>query len=300
MSSLNQVRYFLEVARAASIREASERLNIAPSALSRQIQTLEASLGMPLFERRPRGMVLTPAGEVYSRYAQAIALESDRVRTELEELRGLRRGRVRVYTVEGIVADMLTRLIGEFHEKLPGISFRLVTTGTDDVVAAVREGLADIGISFNAQPDTAVRFVRRFSDPLVALVHPAHPLADRGAVRFREILPFRLGVPEPGFGIRRLIDDECRRLGVSILPALETNSIEALRGFARSGAGVTLMSSQSSTRELAQGLVCKVGLQEPALLRSTLDVGVLAGRRLPNAASEFLAALDRIFSGHGG
>lgn len=294
--SFNQVRYFLEVARAASIREASERLNIAPSALSRQIQNLEEDLGMPLFERRPRGMVLTPAGEVYSRYAQAIALETDRVRTELEELRGLRRGRVRVYTVEGIVSDVLTRLIAEFNEKLPGISFRLVTTGTDDVVAAVREGHADLGISFNAQPDAAVRFVRRIRDPLIALVHPDHPLAARGSVRFRDILPYRLGVPEPGFGIRRLIDDECRRLGVSLQPALETNSIEALRGFARSGAGVTLMSSQSSTRELAQGLVRNVGLDEPALLQSTLDVGVLAGRRLPSAVTEFLAALDRIFS----
>ncbi|MEP9379907.1 LysR family transcriptional regulator [Aquabacter sp. CN5-332] len=297
--SFNQVRYFLEVARAASIREASERLNIAPSALSRQIQNLEEDLGMPLFERRPRGMVLTPAGEVYSRYAQAIALETDRVRTELEELRGLRRGRVRVYTVEGIVSDVLTRLIAEFNEKLPGISFKLVTTGTDDVVAAVREGHADLGISFNAQPDAAVRFVRRIRDPLIALVHPDHPLAGRGSVRFAEILTYRLGVPEPGFGIRRLIDDECRRLGASLQPALETNSIEALRGFARSGAGVTLMSSQSSTRELAQGLVRNVGLDEPALLRSTLDVGVLAGRRLPSAVTEFLAALDRIFAVRG-
>jgi len=293
--SLNQVRYFLEVARAASIREASERLNIAPSALSRQIQNLEEDLGVPLFERRPRGMVLTPAGEVYARYAQAITLETDRVRSELEELQGLRRGRVRVYTVEGIVSDILTRVIAEFHEKLPGISFKLVTTGTDDVVAAVREGHADLGISFNAQPDAAVRFVRRIRDPLIALVHPSHPLGDT-TVRFSQILHFRLGVPEPGFGIRRLIDDECRRLGVSFLPALESNSIEALRGFARSGAGVTLMSSHSSTRELAQGLVRRVHLNEPALLQSTLDVGVLAGRRLPSAVSEFLVALERAFS----
>ena len=180
---MSGLRYFLAVARTGSIAAASAQLNVAASAISRQIANLEAELDCVLFERRPRGMVLTPAGEVYSRYAQAIALETDRVRTELEELRGLRRGRVRVYTVEGIVSDVLTRLIAEFNEKLPGISFRLVTTGTDDVVAAVREGHADLGISFNAQPDAAVRFVRRIRDPLIALVHPDHPLAARATSR---------------------------------------------------------------------------------------------------------------------
>lgn len=294
--SPNQIRYFLEIARAASIREASERLNIAPSALSRQMRNLEESLGVTLFERRPRGMVLTPAGEVYARYAQVIALETDRVQSELEELQGLRRGRVRIYTVEGIVSDVLTEVIADFSAKLPGIGFKVVTSGTDDVIDAVREGQADVGISFHGQPDAAVRFVRRIRDPLVALVHPDHPLARRERMRFSELLPFRLGMPEPGFGIRRLIDDQCRRLGISVQPGLESNSIEALRGFARSGAGVTLMSSHSSMREVSMGLIRMVALDEPPLLQSTLDVGVLAGRRLPSAVSEFLTVLDRVFA----
>lgn len=172
--SVNPVRYFVEVVRSGSIREASERLNVAPSALSRQIRNLEYELGVPLFERRPRGMELTAAGEIYARYAQTVILEADRVRSELEELRGLRRGVVRVATVEGVVADMLTKVVASFRDKFPGVRFNLITTGTDEVIALVRDGKSDVGISFHAQPDAAVRFVRRTRDPLAALVHPGH------------------------------------------------------------------------------------------------------------------------------
>ncbi len=186
--SINAIRYFLEVVRSGSIREASERLNVAPSALSRQIQNLELELNMPLFERKPRGMVLTAAGEVYARYSQTVILEDDRVRSDLEELRGLRRGVVRIATVEGVVADMLTAVVAAFRAQNPGIRFNLVAMGTDDVVASVRDGRTDIGISFHAQPDAAVRFVRRQRDPLSALVHPDHALAGREQITLLEIL----------------------------------------------------------------------------------------------------------------
>jgi DNA-binding transcriptional LysR family regulator len=291
--SLSQIRYFVEVSRTGSIREASERLNIAPSALSRQIQNLEHEIGLPLFERRPRGMSLTPAGEIYLRYARAIGLETDRVRHELEELRGLRRGIVRVYTVEGIVSDILTNVIAEFRAKHPGIAFSLVTIGTDDVVAAVRDGHADIGVSFHGQPDFAVRFVRRIRDPLRALVHPAHPLARRRQVTLAELLSLPVALPQPGFGIRRLIDEQCRRLGLSIEPALETNSIEALRGFARSGAGVSMLPSNSFQREIRLNLVAGIPITDRALNQCSMDISVLSGRRLPAAVTEFLAVLER-------
>ncbi len=289
-------RYFLEVVRCGSIRVASARLNVVPSALSRQIQNLETELGVPLFERRPRGMALTAAGEVYARYAQAVTLENDRMRSDLEELRGLRRGIVRIATVEGVVADLITNVIAKFRAKHPGIRFNLITLGTDHVVAAVRDNRVDIGVSFHAQPDAAVRFVRRFRDPLMALVHPDNPLATRRKVALREVLSMPIAVPESGFGIRRLIDEQCRRLGESLVPALETNSIEALRGFVRSGAGVTFLPGNSFQREIRQGEAVSIPLADRLLNQCSMDFGVLAGRYLPTAISQFLTLLDLEFS----
>ncbi len=289
----HSIQSFVEVVRCGSIREASERLNIAPSALSRQIRNLEDELGVPLFERKPRGMTLTAAGEIYARYAQIVSLEADRVRSELADLQGLRRGVVRIATIEGIVSDIMTKVMASFREDYPGIRFSLVTTGTDDVISAVSSSTVDIGVSFHAQPDAAVRFVQRIRDPLAALLRPGHPLARRPQVSLTEVLSYPVATPEPGFGIRRLIDEQCRRLGQSLVPALETNSIEALRGFARSGVGITMLPGMSYQREVRAGEVVAVAITDRALNQCSMDISVLAGRRLPTAISQFLSRLER-------
>jgi DNA-binding transcriptional LysR family regulator len=291
--SLVQIRYFLEVARSGSIREASERLHVAASALSRQIQNIEQELGMQLFERKARGMELTPAGEIYARYARSMSLETDRVRSEIEDLRGIKRGLVKVHSVEGVIADVMTSAIARFQEMHPGVRFRLTACGTDDVITAVREGVTDIGVSFNAQPDADVHFVRRIPDPLVAIVHHGHVLASRRETSFFSVLSHAVAIPESGFGIRRLLDDACRVKGVSLTPALETNSIEALRGFARSGAGVAILPSTSSRLELKHGGVVSIPFTDAPLNSATMDLSVLAGRKLPMAANAFISVLER-------
>ena len=286
------LRYFLEIVRSGSLREASERLNVAASALSRQVRKLEHEAGMALFERGPRGMVLTGAGEAYARYARAVALEHDRVRAELAEIRGLRRGTVRVASVEGLVADVLPLAIAGFLATHRGMRVKLTTLGTDDVIAAVRDGEADVGVSFHARADAAVRCVRRVRDPLVAVVHPAAPLAARRRLTLSEALQGPLALPEPGFGIRRLVDDEARRLGVVVQPLLETNSIEALRSFARSGAGLSLLPRRSCGGDVTAGRVVPLPMAEPALRGASTDLSVLAGRRLPGAIDAFVHRVE--------
>lgn len=290
---LSQLRYFIEVAQAGSVREAGERLNVASSALSRQIQNLEHELGTELFERRPRGMTLTAAGEIYLSYARTALMESERVRSELDALRGLRRGTIRVFTVEGVIADALTSAIARFRSDFPGISFKLIATGATEVIAAVRDGQADVGVSFNAQPHPLVTFVRRFLEPVVAIVHPEHELARMKQVSFAELLALPIGIPEVGFGIRRLVDDQCQRLGLSVKPMLETNSIEALRGFARSGAGVSILPPRSIQREIDLDLLKPVPISDPAMRHSSIDVSVLSGRQLPTAVSAFISVLEK-------
>ena len=125
----DHIRFFLEVAKSGSVREASERLNIAASALSRQIQNLEHRVGVPLFERKPRGMALTAAGEIFVRYARAVALETDRLSSELDELRGIRRGKIRIATVEGVVADILIDVMADFRRRHDGVVFDLLIVG---------------------------------------------------------------------------------------------------------------------------------------------------------------------------
>ncbi|UZD71612.1 LysR family transcriptional regulator [Brucella sp. JSBI001] len=101
------LRYFLEVARTGSITEASAQLNVSGSAISRQISRLEAELAVELFERRPRGMVLSPAGELLVKHVRRIALDTERALADVREMRGPQRGLVRVATYEGFAVDAL-------------------------------------------------------------------------------------------------------------------------------------------------------------------------------------------------
>ena len=105
------LRYFLEVVRCGSITEASKRLNVAISAISRQIARLEDLLGMVLFERRPRGMVLSAAGEVLAAHARKSALEADRVVSDILALQGQRSGNVRLASTEGFAVEYLPHVI---------------------------------------------------------------------------------------------------------------------------------------------------------------------------------------------
>src|SRR5690606_39005433 len=123
-------RYFYEVAITASLRKASERLHIATSAISRKIQLLEEQLGADLFERVPQGMVLTQVGEVYFEHIQHIMQEEERVRSEVDALKGLQRGHVRIISVEGAVADFIVRAFEEFRRSYTGVCSDIKVDGS--------------------------------------------------------------------------------------------------------------------------------------------------------------------------
>src|SRR5487761_2048290 len=101
------LRYFTETLRLGSIRRASEVLHVTPSAISRQIALLEQNFGAPLFERHALGMRLTAAGEVFARQAHSTLRDFDRLRSDLDDLQNLRRGVVRISSMEGAVSGLL-------------------------------------------------------------------------------------------------------------------------------------------------------------------------------------------------
>ncbi len=286
-----QLRYFHEVARAGTIRKASERLNVAASALSRQIQQLEHQVGMALFDRNSQGMRLTPAGEIYARHAKLVMLDEEQARNELAELKGLKRGVVRVVSAEGMVSDYLMQTIAAFRAAYPGVSFHLGVLGTDDIIKAIRNGDADIGVAFNGRLEAEIEFRLQIFDRLCAVCAPSHPIAKRKSINLRDVLGYPLAVPVTGFGIRALIDEACRISRLQLKPALLTNCIDALRAFASSGSGLSVITQLSIRRELASGQLCAVPLTNPALRHSSIDVMVLSARRQPPAVETFLKQL---------
>lgn len=291
MTAQAPLRYFLEVARAGSIRAAAERLHLAPSALSRHIQRLEEELGARLLERRARGVVLTDAGAIYARYAMDATHAFQRVQSELEMLRGLQRGHVHVAAVEGVIADLLARAVAQFRRQFSGVTFSITAMGTDEVSRAVREGDTDIGLAFYAEPHDNLCFIERTPDPVCAVLASDHPLAGHDSLSLTDVMDEPLAIPVSTFGIRHMIDAECRNLHRPIVPALETNSIETMRGFARDGAGITFLTRISVWRDLVAGRLVAVPLADASFPKATNDLIVLADRDLPLAVARFVEFL---------
>jgi DNA-binding transcriptional LysR family regulator len=292
----NALRYFLQVAQSGSIRVAAEKLNVAPSAISRHIQNLEQELGLPMFERNARGVSLTEAGELYVRHARTVFMDRERVRLEIDDLKGLRRGHIRITTIDGIVAGPLSNATSSFRKLHPGVTISLQSTSTEMVNRAVREGEADVGIAYQSTPVEGINIVLQLLDPLLLVVSPNHQLAGRSIVDVRETLDYPLALPESTFGIRMLINAACRAERIALKPSLETNSIEALRGFAMSGAGVTMLHGLSITREVELGMLKGIPFRQSILQRAWIEISTQEGRQLPTIVEHFTEHLKTTFS----
>lgn len=283
------IRYFREVYRLRSIRQASTVLNVAPSAVSRQILRLEQMVGMPLFERLPRGVAPTEAAEVLARFSRNFLLDVEHVRGEIDALRGLNRGHIRIISNEGLIAYLLNRTIAAFRRKFPGITYELVVAGTDTAARNLCEGTADVGFVFNAEPNQQLSYAAQIRDPLCAVMAPGHPLAHASILKMTDILDHATGIPEKNFGIRRMIDAVLSAEKLQLSPMLVTNSIEALKGFARYSGGLTFLPSLPIRRELDRRVLVSIPIAQESFQCSTHDICVLAGRRLPVAVEAFVA-----------
>jgi DNA-binding transcriptional LysR family regulator len=231
MNHLRFLKYFDEVARAGSIRAAAERLHVAPSAVNRRIQDLEEELGLALFERLPRGMRLTAGGELFVHYVRSRQAELDKVRSEIEELQGLRRGSVKLVASQALAPAVMPRAVAGFRQRHPLVEFNVRIGDHLQALAALRAFETDLALVFNLAPDPDIEVLAQFEQRLVATMHRSHPLAQRpGGLRLRDCVDYPLVLPNREAGGRQLLEGFLARSSVKLRPAVESNSFEFLRG----------------------------------------------------------------------
>lgn len=285
---LSTIRYFCEVARSRSIREASERLHVATSALSRQIAQLEDELGQALFERHARGMTLTEAGEIAHAQFREMLVQIDSVPGQLDELKELRRGKLRIIAVEGAVAYLLATAVGDFHSLYPGVELEITTAGTSDAIAEILQDKADVFIALNALPNAEIRILAEISEPLYAVVGSKHALWNATTCSLRQLSNMRYGCLTEAHGSRQLLDQALHKLGIKPRPILVSNSVEALKAFARTAGGITFMPQFAVQREVQAGELRLIPIIERKLLTSSLGIGVRKHRRIRRATQELI------------
>lgn len=283
------LRYFLEVVRCGSISEASTRLNVASSAISRHIAHLEELLGASLFDRHARGMEPSAAGELLAVHAIKSAHDAERVVHDVLALQGMRRGRVRIAATEGFSMEFLPRVISDFARLHPRIQFHLGVYPPAESTRRILLGDADIGIVMSRGAEKDIKIEHLQPSPVMAVMRKTHPLATFKQLSVVQLLPYPLALPEPDTTVRQLFDIACSRQQLNVEPLLTSSYISSLLGFLRHEAqGITISGEISVRYQVERGELVAVRLKDRGLDLRNIEVQTLVGRTLSRTAQVFL------------
>ena len=285
MKHLRTITCVSEIARAGSIRRAAERLNLTPSALTRQIQDLEYELGTPIFERLPQGMRLNAAGELFVRHVRDQVADLDRVRSQIADLSGVRRGHVSLACSQAFLTQLVPEEVEAYRALFPQVGFMVQVRDHAQAVTSLAAFEADLALILQPPPSAELHPLFSGHQTLYALMRRGHPLAaETGPVRLRECLAHPLALPDHSLAIRHHIAHALARRGVELRPVVESGSLEFLRNL--------------TLREDLVSLQIPSGIPQDPRLHSrpidardltpmTLVLAQLRGRSLSVAAAKF-------------
>ena len=281
-------RHFVAVATMGSVRAASRQLNVAASAISRQIGLLEAQLGIGLFERHSRSLALTEAGMELLRGLQAASQTHEGTLDLLASLKGITRGRVSIAVVESLSISFLPDLLITFSRKFPGVQAAITVAGSDKVTELVREREADVGVTFNpsALEGLTVEFERGI--PLGATMAPSHALATSKSLTLAQCMEHPIAWPARELSIRLILD---RALGARTARherLFECNSLRLMAALARDGGCIAFQTLFGIERDIAEKTLVFIPLADRKLPPSRLTLVHRPGLDRKTAAGAFL------------
>ncbi|NNU50708.1 LysR family transcriptional regulator [Rhizobium sp. WYCCWR 11279] len=246
------LRYIDEVARQGSIRKAAKTLHVAASAVNRYILDLEEELQAPIFERLPRGLKLTSSGEILIQHIRETLQAHQRMRAQIQSLKGLNRGEVVLATMATLAAGRIAEIVAAYREKHPQVSLRIMVGDRTTVAEMVALGQADLAIAYNLPDDTRLQRAAEFRHALGAVVAPAHPLANRKTVRMSDCLLYPLVLADRSLSLREVVEATAPARA-TLVPVVETNSMELMKRLARTTPHITFLNRLDVDREMATG-----------------------------------------------
>jgi DNA-binding transcriptional LysR family regulator len=291
------LRYFDAIRRYRSIREAARQLHVASSAVNRQLLKLEAEIGTPLFERLPSGLSLTAAGEAFARHVITVLQDARRFDSEMDSLRGIRRGEISIVTVEGLNTSLLPLVIESMLTRYPAIRFKVNTAGSAAIQRMVVDGDADLGIAFSLPHTELLQQLAVGRFQLGAIMAPEHPLAGEASVTFAQCARYPLLLGNARLSIGGLLEPLIRRYAKPLQNVLESDSIELMRRLAARNHGIGFQTRLGLERDLVDGALAYVPLRTPRALVSELGVYARAGRTMTPALDAFVRMLAEAIAG---
>ncbi len=285
---IRQLKAFMAIADARTFTAAAQRIHYTQAALSMQIKQLEREVGVPLFTRMPRRVVLTEAGERLLGRAQHILREHDAALAELAELAGAERGRLRLGSASGMVsADSLPAILKKLRKAHPHAEVSVTSGTSEELVKKILAGETDAAfISLPVQARN-VETELLSQDQLVAIASPRHALASQRVVSAFALAGEKLILGERGGNTRRLIDEFFAEAGLKPTVAMELSRQQAIKNMVAADMGVGIVPLSVARDEVERGKLVRWWI-EGARINWEMGLARLSGGYLSPVCQTFI------------
>ena len=253
---IKQLKAFVAIAETKTFTAAAKRVEVTQAAVSMQIRQLEESLGVPLFTRTPRRVILTEAGERLLKRARNILREHDSALEEIAELAGAEFGRLRIGSASAVFAtEQLPAILKQLKEDYPNAKISVVSGTSQALIDKIQHG--DIDVAFVSLPVEDANIITQLldSDEIVAIAHPSHPLAGESHVSTDVLMIEPLILGEKGGNTRRMIDGFFKTTEIEPNIVMELSRQEAINRMVENNMGVGISGAKSAAEDIKNGKI---------------------------------------------
>ena len=293
---IRQLKAFVAIAEAKTFTAGARRTNVTQAAVSMQIRQLEEEVGVPLFTRTPRRVILTEAGEKLLERARKILREHDSAIAEIAEIAGAEYGRLRIGSASAMFATaQLPAILQKLKEKFPNAEVTVSSGTSQFLVDKILHGEIDIAFVSLPVDNTNITTELLFSDEIVAIAHPKHPLAKQKFISAAALAGEHLILGEKGGNTRRMIDDFFAAANVQPNVMMELNRQTAINRMVENQMGVGIAGAKTITRDVKDGKLTS-WMIEGAEIKWDLGLARLRGGYFSPIAREFITLCKESFT----
>ena len=240
---IEQLQAFIAITETGNFGQAAKKCGVTQSTISRQIQSLEQDLGLPLFHRSTQAK-LTLGGEKLLPRAQKICQEWSKASQECADLIAGKQPELCVAAIHSVCAHYLPPILQQFCLDYPDVQLRVTALGSDRALKVLRDGLIDIAIVMNNRFLTTsadIELAVLYEEQVDVLMAADHPLSKLKKVPPPELVKYPQIVFKDGYGMQRLVQEWFANQNVQIKTAMELNTLDAFRGVIRQGEMIALL-----------------------------------------------------------
>ena len=297
MRNLQIYRYVDTISRTGSIRKAADRLNITSSALNRRILSLEDELGFQIFERIGNGVRLNTAGELVVVMFRKQLAEAERLKSQLADLSGIRRGHVSIACNQALLTYFLPHQIHKYQSEFPNVTFNIMVKDGEQAMDSLRDYSADLALvfEFSSMKTANLQTICTVRQPIHAVMAKSHILSNRETLQFIDCQDYPLALPGNPQSLRDILELTANKTSTPLTPSLTSDDFTFLRNYVRLGEAISFELPIGLPSDSTNFDLLNIPVELPDDLSGLLHLAQLRDRTLQVAAARFADQLSQTF-----